>query len=99
VTSDEFYWNAQTWGAATQVMHAYLVGQDAKDWPSGVPITDLARGGGIEDPRGGLTVHHIFPRKIMAESESDPDAVNCPANYALLSGTTNSKFKDTPQWR
>ena len=35
VRSDEFLKPTQQWGPATQVMHAYFVGQEAKDWRSG----------------------------------------------------------------
>jgi hypothetical protein len=93
---DEFNRFAQTWGPATQVMHAWLVGQEAKDWLTSDEIDVLARGGNPSLPGGDLTVHHLFPRRVLADSVDDPDDANCPANYTLLSRSTNAELGDTP---
>jgi hypothetical protein len=92
VRADEFNRFAQMWGPATQVMHAWLADQEAKDWLNGEPIDLLARSGSLSFPGGDLTVHHIFPREILASIDDNPNYANCPANYALLSRSTNSEF-------
>jgi hypothetical protein len=96
VRADEFNRFAQMWGPTTQIIHAWLVGQHAKDWLNEMPIDILARSGDLSFPGGDLTVHHIFPRKILADVNNDADYANCPANYALLSRSTNSEFGDSP---
>jgi hypothetical protein len=96
VRADEFNRFAQMWGPATQVMHACLVDQEAKDWLNGEPIDLLARSGSLSFPGGDLTVHHIFPREILASIDDNPNYANCPANYALLSRSTNSEFGHNP---
>jgi hypothetical protein len=83
---------AQLWGPATQVIHAWLVSRDAEDWVNGESLDALARSGSVTLPGGDLTVHHIFPRRLLAELGAHPDDANCPANYALLSRDTNSEF-------
>jgi hypothetical protein len=50
--------------------------------------------GDVSHPGGDLTVHHLFPRKVLAEFVESPDEANKPANYALLSRPTNSEFGD-----
>lgn len=92
VRADEFNRFAQLWGPATQVMHAWLVDQEAKDWLNAEPIDLLARNGSLSFPGGDLTVHHIFPRRILADIDDNPNYANCPANYALLSRATNAEF-------
>ena len=93
IHEDELMGYAQTWGPATQVMHAWLVSQRAKDWRSEDLIDKLARGGDTSLPGGDLTVHHIFPRNLFKDSADEP---NRAANYALLSRSTNSEFHETP---
>lgn len=94
--SDDFQSYAQLWGAPTQVIHAWLVAQEATDWLNGELIDALTRGGGRSLAGCNLTVHHIFPRRVLADHAKNPDDANCPANYALLSQSTNSEFGDTP---
>jgi hypothetical protein len=89
---DELNTFAQRWGPATQVMHAWLVGRKAKDWLSGHSLDALARGQGQSLPGGDLTVHHIFARRVVADIVGDLRGVNNPANYALLSQSTNAEF-------
>ena len=96
IRADELNRFAQPWGPATQVMHAWLVAQRAKDWLNGEAVDALARRGSPVLPGGDLTVHHIFPRRILADLYENVDVANCPANYALLSRSTNSEFGDTP---
>jgi len=90
--ADELLSCTQPWGAATQIMHAWLVGQDAKDWLNSESVNALPRGGGRNLAGCNLTVHHIFPRRVVADFAENPDDANCPANYALLSQSTNSEF-------
>lgn len=97
ITADEFNRYAQLWGPTTQVMHAWLVGVDARDWLSGSPLKSLTGIKGNTHSGGDLTVHHIFPRKVLKEASSDfPNYANVPANYALLSRTANSEFGAKP---
>ena len=96
IRADELNVFAQPWGPATQIMHAWLVAQRAKDWLNGEPVDALARGGSPVLPGGDLTVHHLFPRRILADMYANADVANCPANYALLSRPTNSEFGDKP---
>ncbi len=84
------------WGPVTQVMHAWLVGQGAKDWLTEDAVEELARSGNPTRPGGDLTVHHLFARKVLAAVVENPADANCPANYALLSRATNSEFGDSP---
>jgi hypothetical protein len=92
VRADEFNKYAHMWGPVTQILHAYFVGREAKDWISGDPIDLLARESVTNLPGGDLTVHHLFPRKVLAPFVEHPDDVNCPANYGLLSRSTNSEL-------
>jgi len=92
--ADEFNKYAHMWGPATQVLHAYFVGQEAKDWISGDLIDLLARESVTNLPGGDLTVHHLVPRKVLAAFVENPDDANCPANYGLLSRSSNAELKD-----
>lgn len=94
VRADEFNKYAHMWGPATQVLHAYFVGHEAKDWLNGDLIDVLARGGVTNLPGGDLTVHHLFARKVLADFVEYPDDANCPANYGLLSRSTNAELSD-----
>ena len=96
ILAEELNRFAQPWGPATQVMHAWLVAQRAKDWLNGEPVDTLARRGSPVLPGGDLTVHHLFPRRTLADMYENADVANCPANYALLSRPTNSEFGDKP---
>ena len=96
IRADELNRFTQPWGPATQVMHAWLVAQRAKDWLNGEPVDALARGGSPVLPGGDLTVHHLFPRRVLADMYENADVANCPANYALLSRPTNSEFGHKP---
>ena len=94
VREDEFLMYGHPWGPVTQVMHAWLAGKEAKDWVSGDTVDDLARSGNPTRPGGDLTVHHIFPRRVLADLIEEAGRANIPANYALLSKSTNSSFGD-----
>ena len=94
IRADELNTFAQPWGPATQVMHAWLVSSEAKDWLSEESVDSLARRGNANLPGGELTVHHLFARRVLADVVDNPGDVNSPANYALLSRSTNSTFGD-----
>ena len=96
VRADELNRFSQPWGSATQVMHAWLVAQRAKDWSTRESLDTLARRGRPVHPGGDLTVHHLFPRRILADAFENPDVANCPANYAFLCRPTNAEFGDKP---
>ena len=77
-----------------QVVHAWLVNEDARDWLDPDRTLDgLARTPGSKYPGGDLTVHHIFPRKVLTEA-GIPEHANRPANFALLSRSTNAELGD-----
>jgi hypothetical protein len=97
ITFEEFIGPSQMWGPATQVMHAWLVDCEAKDWLKRDLIDELARVGGPILAGGSLTVHHIFPREVLKDIDADnTDRANRPANYALLSLSTNDEFGVRP---
>jgi len=94
IQADEFLQGAQLWGPATQVMHSWLVSENATDWlETERTIDDLARDGS-STPGGDLTVHHIFARHALFEAGEYSETVNRPANFALLSRSTNAEFGD-----
>ena len=39
-------------------------------------------------------MHHLFPRKVLAAFVENPNDANCPANYGLLSRSTNAELSD-----
>jgi hypothetical protein len=83
-----------TWGGGTQVLLAYLVQQKARDWANGSkPLRDLAKAGLPGSRTGSLSVHHILARELAESRDAAPGEVNCVANYAILSGDTNSGFR------
>jgi hypothetical protein len=94
IVPEEFNRVSQLWGPATQVMHAWLVSQQARDWLNSEPLDALARRGNPSLPGGDLTVHHLFARRVLAEDSDDTRYVNSPANYALLGRSTNSTLGD-----
>ncbi|MEX0774382.1 MAG: DUF262 domain-containing protein [Phycisphaeraceae bacterium] len=94
IRAEEFNKYANMWGPATQVMHAYLVGCEAKDWIGGDLLDVLARDGVTSLPGGDLTVHHLFARKALVGFVEYPDDANCPANYGLLSRSSNAELGD-----
>lgn len=92
IRPDEFILPSHLWGSATQVIHAWLVSEDARDWiETDRTVNALAREGSLL-PGGDLTVHHIFARRLLADFLEDSDLANVPANFALVSRSTNSEF-------
>lgn len=74
-----------------QVYLAYLIQQDARSWPSGRPIREIAS----HDVTGDLlAVHHIFPKKFMHQFDIAPEKLNTVANYAILSQADNAELSD-----
>lgn len=74
-----------------QVYLAYLVANDAKSWRSGRALPDVLKDGLVGDP---LAVHHIFPKKYMADQDTPLDRLNTAANYAILSQADNAEIGD-----
>ncbi|MCS7315979.1 MAG: DUF262 domain-containing protein, partial [Bryobacterales bacterium] len=83
---------SQPWSGGTQVLYAWLASRGAEDWITGKPLRQLVAGAG--SPIGVLTVHHIFPRRVVAELMGDPNLANHPANYALVSRETSTRLRD-----
>ena len=77
-------------GTLTQIYLAYLVSRGAKSWPSCQPLAEACK---MVDGKGGLEVHHIFPRKYVEHVEGDFD-VNTMGNYAILSKEDNASLAD-----
>jgi len=95
IRADELLRSSHLWGPAIQVMHAWLVNLDARDWlETDRTIDALARTASDSTPGGDLTVHHIFARRVLSDLLVDADIVNRPANFGLLSRSTNSEFGD-----
>jgi hypothetical protein len=82
-----------------QVYLAYLVAHDAKSWMNGRALADVLKEELSGDP---LAVHHIFPKKFMADQDIALDRLNTCANYAILSQPDNASLADQPpfdSWR
>lgn len=93
VRPDELVTASPLWGSAVQVIHAWLVSRSAKDWLDEHRTIDaLARTEAVKYPGGDLTVHHIFARKVLADAGLPVEVSNRPANFALLSRSTNAEF-------
>lgn len=85
------------WGPFSQVMFAWLVAQDARDWMSGQPLAKIARlGHPSRQPEETLTIQHIFPRKLLADQQYAQDEANYPANFAIIGRGPNSSLNDLP---
>lgn len=74
-----------------QIYHAYLFAIDAKSWPSCRALRDIVGEALSGDP---LAVHHIFPKKFMADRDIPIDRLNTAANYAILSQPDNASLSD-----
>jgi Protein of unknown function DUF262 len=79
INPEEFQVSSQLWGPATQIMHAWLVAKEARDWKTGELVNDLARNHGPDAAGSTLTVHHIFPRQILKELTAVRLTVPMPA--------------------
>jgi hypothetical protein len=96
IREEELLQGSPLWGSAMQVIHACLVHQGARDWLDQERTIDgLARTSGSKFPGGELTVHHIFSRKVLADA-GIPEKANRPANFALLSRSTNAELGERP---
>lgn len=85
------------WGPSSQVMFAWLVECDAKDWLTGQSLDKIARLGAIsKQPEETLTIQHIFPRQLLAEQGYEQDKANFPANFAIIARGPNSSLNDLP---
>lgn len=74
-----------------QVYLSYLVSRGAQSWPSGRDIKQVALGDAAGDP---LAVHHIFPKKYMAQFDVPAEVLNTAANYAILAQADNAELGD-----
>lgn len=74
-----------------QTYYAHLFAIDAKSWPSGRALRDIVREALAGDP---LAVHHIFPKKYMADLDTPMERLNTAANYAILSQADNASLSD-----
>jgi hypothetical protein len=84
------------WGSFSQVMFAWLVAQNAKDWMTGQPLDKIARLNiGANRPEETLTIQHIFPRKLLAD-QGEQDQANYPTNFAIIGRSPNSSLQDLP---
>lgn len=74
-----------------QVYLSYLVEKRAQSWPGGREIGHVALGDEAGDP---LAVHHIFPKRFMAQFDVPSEALNTAANYAILAQADNAELGD-----
>lgn len=85
------------WGPFSQVMFAWLVANDAKDWLTGQSLEKIARlGHPSKRPEETLTIQHIFPRQLLADQKYDQEHANYPANFAIIGRGPNSSLNDMP---
>ena len=75
-----------------QIFLSYLTSKNAKSWPSGRSIREIALGKIHGDP---LAVHHIFPRRYMASHNKPPEDYNTMANYAIIAQSDNAHLGDS----
>ena len=84
------------WGPFSQVLFAWLVSLNAKDWLTGEPLDKVARLAlKSRQPEETLSIQHIFPRKVLADRYQSQVA-NYPANFGIIAQSSNSSFKDLP---
>jgi hypothetical protein len=85
------------WGPFSQVMFAWVIAQNAKDWITGQPLNQVARLKiGEIRPEETLTIQHIFPRKLLADQEYEQDEANYPSNFAIIGRSPNASLQDLP---
>ena len=93
IRPEEFEQITSLWGPFSQVMYAWLVDQNAKDWISGHSLDRVARMAlESRQPEETLSIQHIFPRKLLADQGCERDAANRPSNFAIIAETSNSSF-------
>ena len=85
------------WGPYSQVMFAWLVAQNAKDWLTGQSLDKIARVPiGANHPEETLTIQHIFPRKLLSNQGYEQAEANYPSNFAIIERSSNSILNDLP---
>ena len=73
-----------------QIYLAYLCDKNACSWPSGRSLKEVLHENLNNDP---LSVHHIFPKKLMLDRDDLPvEKLNSVANYAILSQADNAEL-------
>jgi hypothetical protein len=91
IRKDDVLASSGVYSPLMQVYYAYLFASDARSWPSGRALRDIVGEALTGDP---LAVHHIFPKKFMADRDVPIDRLNTVANYALLSQSDNASLGD-----
>jgi hypothetical protein len=85
------------WGPFSQVMFAWLVANDAKDWLTAQKLDKTARLPiRTTHPEETLSIQHIFPRKLLADQQYEQDVANYPSNFAIIERGSNASFQDLP---
>jgi hypothetical protein len=74
-----------------QLYLAMLVRNEAKSWPSGRLLSEVATKPLLNDP---IAVHHVFPRAGMQKSDVPAGKVNTMANYAIVTQSDNLELGD-----
>ena len=92
IKKDDVRATSGLYSSLMQIYLAYLCGKNACSWPSGRPLKDVLHENLNNDP---LSVHHIFPKKLMQDRDDLPlERLNSVANYAILSQADNAELSD-----
>lgn len=92
IKRDDVRTTSGMYSSVMQIYLAYLCGNGACSWPSGRLLKDVLHENLNNDP---LSVHHIFPRKLMQDRDDLPvERLNSVANYAILSQADNAELSD-----
>jgi hypothetical protein len=92
IKKDDVRATSGLYSSLMQVYLAYLCSNNASSWPSGRTLKVVLHENLNNDP---LSVHHIFPKKLMQDRDDLPvEKLNSVANYAILSQADNAELSD-----
>jgi hypothetical protein len=92
VKKDDVRTTSGLYSSLMQIYLAYLCAHSACSWPSGRSLKEVLHENLNNDP---LSVHHIFPKKLMQDRDDLPvEMLNSVANYAILSQADNAELSD-----
>ena len=91
IKKDEIRATTGMYSPLMQIYLAYIYSIDAKSWPSCRSLRDVIHEGLPGDP---FAVHHIFPKKFMADIDVPIEHANTVPNYGILSQPDNASIGD-----